>query len=142
MSRARRLSAGLLVAGLLLMAGPASGAGSWVGRAPGVTLGTPGRVATAEPITPPPGLRPGRITTVSWRFRVPAGLPGLDAWLCHPRRCLALPAARGRSEALRGLPAREPLTLRFRLPPGTRRGAVPFTGLQVIVNYRETQNAK
>jgi len=141
MSRARRAAACLLIAGLGL-AGPASGAGSWVGRAPGVTLVTPGRVAIAEPITPPPGLRPGRITSVSWRFRAPAGLPELEAWLCHPRRCLALPAARGRSDALRGLSAREPLTLRFRLPSGTRRGAARLTGLQVIVNYREAQNAK
>ncbi|KXS39172.1 MAG: flagellar protein [Halomonadaceae bacterium T82-2] len=138
---ARRTAACLLLVGLGL-AGSALGAGSWVGRAPAVNLGTPGRVTAAEPITPPAGLRPGLITSVSWRFRAPPGLPDLEAWLCHPRRCLPLTAARGRSDGLRGLPAREPLTLHFRLPRNAHAGAVRLTGLQVIVNYREPQKGK
>ncbi|WP_129138433.1 flagellar protein FlhE [Modicisalibacter coralii] len=121
-----------------LMALPAwAGApGSWVGDARAVRVFTPGRLVDSRAIEPPAAVR-GEIASVAWRFEVPPGVVGLRAWLCHPQRCLALSAARGRSKGLAGLAADAPLRFRF----GLVRGHQPtrplrITGLQAIVDYR------
>ncbi|MCK2185134.1 flagellar protein FlhE [Halomonas getboli] len=133
----RRRAAPGLLAGLLLSVlsdlTPAAWAGgSWVAEAPAVRAAIVGREAASEALTPPAGTE-GRIREVRWRFRTPPG-KGWQARLCHPAGCVALPAARGRSSVLAGLPAGEPLRFRFSPLPGQAPLAVEE--LQVIVNFQ------
>lgn len=111
--------------------------GSWVGEVGGVRLFTPGRTVESALIRPPTSLpSDARIRTLRWRFERPVGQPRPEAWLCHARRCIELVTARGRSQALAGLAAGEPLHFRFRLP-ARAHAANPFRieALQVIVDY-------
>ncbi|HET8791975.1 MAG TPA: flagellar protein FlhE [Modicisalibacter sp.] len=111
--------------------------GSWVSDAEGVRLFTPGRVVESTTLTPVPELANGaHIRTLRWRFTLPSGQPRLEAWLCHPRRCIALSSPSGRSRGLAGLTADVPLTFRFRLPTSARPAKpLRIEGLQVIVDY-------
>ncbi len=122
-----------MIAGLLvLLAQGVQAAGSWVAEAPALRAAVVGRETASEALSPPAGTE-GRIREVRWRFETPSG----QAWhgrLCHPAGCVALPARRGRSEALAGLPAEAPL--RFRFSPITGQAPLVVEGLQVIVNYR------
>ncbi|MDR5866894.1 flagellar protein FlhE [Halomonas koreensis] len=115
-----------------LLAAPASASGSWAAEAPGVRAAVAGRETPSRALTPPPAAAGGRVVEVRWRYRVPAGA-ALRARLCHPAGCVTLPARRGRTRALAGLPAGEALRFRF-APDGA--GPVRVQGLQVIVNYR------
>lgn len=121
------------------IAGPAmaGAAGSWVDESPSVRLFTPGREVAAQPFKPPAALPGAEITSISWRFEPPPGTPRLQAWLCHPQRCLRLPTSRGQSGSLAGLNAAGPFVMRFRLPETARPSApLRVEGLQLIVNHR------
>ncbi len=114
----------------------AGAAGSWVDEAPSVRLFTAGRAVAAQPFEPPAALPSAEITSVSWRFAPPPGTPRLEAWLCHPQRCLRLRSSRGQSGSLAGLNATGPFVVRFRLPETARPPApLRVEGLQLIVNY-------
>lgn len=142
MAQRRRRSRALALATLFLALALASlsvlaAPGSWVSEAQGARLFTPGRMIESAPLTPPAELVEGAlIRSLRWRFTVPSGQPRPDAWLCHPRRCIALASPRGKSRALAGLAADEPLVFRFRLPASSQPAA-PFRieSLQVIVDY-------
>lgn len=130
---------GMLMALLLLaVSGPSAHAesaavsGSWVGQVEGLRVAVPGRDTDSRAFGGgvPPG---GRIARVAWQYTTPAGAQ-LDAWLCHPQRCVRLDGQRGHSEALAGLPAAQ-LHFRFRLRQGAR--PVQVSGLQVIVDHRQ-----
>lgn len=128
----------LVLCSALVVSFPVSAApGSWVSEASGVRLFTPGRMVESMTLTPPPELAEGaRIRTLRWRFTAPSGTPLPDAWLCHPRRCIALSTRNGRSQGLAGLAADVPLTFRFRLPVSVRLPTpLRIEGLQVIVDY-------
>ncbi|QFT83456.1 Flagellar protein FlhE precursor [Halomonas sp. THAF12] len=127
-----RNAAGLLLGALIGLAPTAQAAGSWVAQAPSVRAATVGRETASEALTPPAGTA-GRIREVRWRFRTPPGQGG-HARLCHPAGCMTLPTERGRSTALAGLPAGEPLRFRFSPTPG--QAPVSVEGLQVIVNFQ------
>ncbi|MDR5889006.1 MULTISPECIES: flagellar protein FlhE [Halomonas] len=127
----RRLMLGALAA-LAGFVPTAHAAGSWVAEAPSVRAAIVGRETASEALTPPAGTE-GRIREVRWRFRTPPGQGG-HARLCHPAGCVTLPAPRGRSTALAGLPAGEPLSFRFSPLPGQAPLAVER--LQVIVNFQ------
>ncbi|SDS02358.1 flagellar protein FlhE [Pseudomonas oryzae] len=132
----RRLLALALLGSLLGAAGgaPAQGApGSWQGRAPALLVARSDQRVCSEPLPPPPLASGQRLASLAWQFSVPAGAP-LRAWLCHPQQCLALPASRGRSRALGGLDAGQPLQLCFLLDAGGRPQRV--ADLQVLVEYR------
>lgn len=112
-------------------------AGSWVGEAPSVRLFTPGREVAAQPFKPPAALVSAEITVISWRFAPPPDMPRLEAWLCHPQRCLRLLSSRGQSKSLAGLNAAGPFVVRFRLPETAHPSApLRVKALQLIVNYR------
>lgn len=111
--------------------------GSWVTESTGVRLFTPGRMVESKPLAPTGTVSDqALIRHVRWRYRVTSDWPRPEAWLCHPKRCIELPNASGRSDALEGLPANVPLSFRFRLPkenrPDTPRRV---EGLQIIVDY-------
>ncbi|MFB8828949.1 flagellar protein FlhE [Azotobacter sp. CWF10] len=96
----------------------------------------PGRARSGKRIHPlqPPALAQGqRLAEVRWRFVLAAGAP-VQAWLCHPQRCIELPSSRGRSSALAGLDAGQPLQFRFRL--ASRAEPQPVEGIELIVEYR------
>ncbi|XKE45399.1 flagellar protein FlhE [Halomonas organivorans] len=128
----RRLIRGLTLCGLVLTAGTAQAAGSWVATAPPVRVAMADREAASAALVPGDGTA-GRIAEVRWRYRRPAGA-AIRARLCHPGGCMLLPDQRGRSEALAGLAAEAPLRFRFSLAPG--QAPITVQGLQVIVNYR------
>lgn len=127
----------LLGVGLLALAGAgsvlAANAGSWVGTAPALSVASADRQACSQPLLPPPLAAGGRLAGVRWRFQLPLGAR-LQARLCHPQRCIDLPAAQGASSALSGLDAGQALQLCFRLQPGEQ--PLRVGGLQLLVDYR------
>jgi flagellar protein FlhE len=120
----------VLVVGELAVAAEA---GSWVGAAPALSVASADRHACSQPLLPPPLAAGGRLAGVRWRFQLPPGAR-LQARLCHPQRCIDLPAAQGASSALSGLDAAQPLQLCFRLQPGEQ--PLRVGGLQLLVDYR------
>lgn len=127
----------LVVGGVALTASTFAAPGSWVSNADSVRLFTPQRAVESTTL-PPPELADGtHIRSLSWRFTATSTQPRFDAWLCHPRRCIALATPNGRSKALAGLAADTPLTFRFRLPASpSPTKPLRIEGLQVIVDYR------
>lgn len=107
--------------------------GSWQGRAPALTVARSDRRSCSQPMVPPALAAGRRLASLAWQFSVPAGAP-LRAWLCHPQQCIALPVGRGRSSALAGLDAGQPLQLCF-LSEATA-GAWRVGDLQLLVEYR------
>lgn len=123
---------GVLMAASAIEAAP----GSWVGEAPAVRLFTPERWVESRHLAPPAMAAGATIRRLRWRFTLPPGQPRPAAWLCHPQRCMPLPAAQGHSEALAGLSADRPLTFRFRLPASPRPSQpLRIEGLQAIVDF-------
>ncbi|MBD3894437.1 flagellar protein FlhE [Halomonas sp. ML-15] len=122
------------------MADTAAVSGSWIAETDGVRVAVPGRDTHSRPLAPGPGV-PARaqISQVGWQYATPPGT-AYQAWLCHPQRCMRLGSSRGRSEALAGLSASEPLTFRFRLGAGSRPAQI--SELQVFVDYRRPVEAK
>lgn len=137
----RHWGVGLVVAAAMVwMAPPSLAAGSWVAKAPSVTVAVPGRVASSEALSAPqPERLAGRlagqgVSEVAWRFRLPSDR-ALRAWLCQGSQCLSLTTPRGRRTAPVAWQAGSPMHFRFLLPRGQRR-AVTVKDLQLIVNYR------
>ncbi|GAB2798154.1 flagellar protein FlhE [Halomonas shantousis] len=130
----------VLMFGLTSAEGALAAAGSWVAQGKSVLLTTPGRLETSKALSPPTGgpARQGRITRIHWRYQAPTeAMSKLEAWLCHFDRCMTLPAGRGMSDALAGLPAQTPLTFRFRLHADNGQAThMRVKGLQIIVDYR------
>nr|WP_163503353.1 flagellar protein FlhE [Halomonas socia] len=112
--------------------------GSWVAQTEGVRVAVPGREIHSRALrgAAPPD---AQIARISWQYATPPGAL-LEAWLCHPQRCLRLNGARGQSEGLAGLSAAQPLHFRFRLGQDAR--PVQVNGLQVIVDHRRPAAAK
>ncbi len=109
--------------------------GSWTSQAPGVMVAMSDRTSNSQAILPPAGvaLNHATLSRIQWRFEFPPSTP-VNAWLCHPERCVALSGMRGSTTALEGMLANAPLHFRFALSPGQR--PVRVQGLQVIVNYQ------
>lgn len=107
--------------------------GSWQGRAPALTVARSDRRSCSQPMVPPALAAGRRLASLGWQFSVSGGAP-LRAWLCHPQQCIALPAGRGRSSALAGLDAGQPLQLCFL--PHAAAGARQVGDLQLLVDYR------
>ncbi|ABE59363.1 hypothetical protein Csal_2012 [Chromohalobacter israelensis DSM 3043] len=139
-----RLMAIFILMGMLALPGMnaapalAAEAGSWAVTLPrGPLLTTPGRSeSTAELRSPAPrNVAGGRITRVSWRYEVSDDRHAVRAWLCHPRRCVALASGRGGTRRFEGLPADMPFVLRFRRDE-TASSSIRIGRVQLIVNYR------
>lgn len=112
----------------------ASSTGSWIASTVPMRVAVPERDTTSRPLAPASGIAAGAtITRLNWRFEAPSR-PPLQAWLCHPVRCIPLSSPSGQTRALAGLAASEPLYFRFRLARGAR--PVEIKGLQLIVDYR------
>lgn len=107
--------------------------GSWQGQAPALSVARSDRRSCSAPFTAPPLARGRQLAGVAWQFRQAPAAP-LRAWLCQGAQCVALPGPRGRSHALAGLDAGQPLQLCFlREQPGP---ALAVSGLQLLVEYR------
>ena len=124
----------LLPAAGLALADPAIPApGSWQAQAPALYVARSDQRTCSEPLQPPPLAQGRRLASIAWQFAAPSAAP-LRAWLCQGSQCAALPGPRGRSHALTGLDAGQPLRLCFlRERPGA---ALAVRGLQVLVEYR------
>lgn len=140
MSRiARRLLPALLLCQLFAAAAadgpPAVGAGpgSWHGRIGNLWLRLPGRETASSALQPPTLAHGRRLAQVRWSFSLPPAAP-VQAWLCHPSRCLELKQPRGSSGVLAGLDAGQPLQLRFRLAPGAE--PLQVRQIELIAEYR------
>ncbi|MNZ45779.1 Flagellar protein FlhE [compost metagenome] len=130
----RRLALGLLLAlGVPSVPAEALAPGSWHADLGSLRVALAGRETGSTAALPPP-LAAGRsLDRVRWQFRLPPGAR-VQAWLCHPQRCIELHQAQGRTRALAGLDAGQPLQLRFRLPPAAP--AQLLQELQLLVEYR------
>lgn len=130
------LAGGLLSGGVLASddpAGAAAASGSWQGRAPALQVARSDRDTCSQPLIPPALARGRQLASLGWQFSSPPGA-ALRAWLCHPQHCTALSGNRGRTRALAGLDAGQPLQLCFRL---TAAGpAQRVADLQLLVDYR------
>ncbi|WP_089656862.1 flagellar protein FlhE [Franzmannia pantelleriensis] len=128
----------LLATGSPALAEPPGVSGSWIAQAESVRVAVPGRDRYSQALgaAAPAG---AQVASVSWQYTTPPGAQ-VTAWLCHPQRCQQLAGHRGRSEALAGLSATEPLHFRFRLGQGAR--PVQVSGLQVIVDHRQVADPK
>jgi flagellar protein FlhE len=120
--------------GLALAGMQAVAAGSWAADVPPLRVVPADHASVSGPIGPvgePP--EDALIGQIKWRYRhAPDADPAIR--LCHPRRCIALPAMRGRTDGLRGLGADIPLRLYGQVPPAA--AAVRIEAIQVIVDYR------
>ncbi len=132
----------MLGAGACLLATMAHGAGSWVATAPALKAALVERPVASAPLSPPnPGLARGQVMRqVSWQYRPPAGVE-VNASLCHSGGCVRLPAPRGHTVALAGLPADTPLYFEFSLRDRHPR-IVTLQGLQVIVNHARDETLR
>lgn len=124
---------GLLLARPVFVPNAQAAPGSWQTQIASLRLAVPGRESVSTPLQPPALAQGQRLAEVRWRFVLAAGAP-VRAWLCHPQRCIELPSSRGRSSALAGLDAGQPLQFRFRLAP--RAEPQPVEGIELIVEYR------
>lgn len=107
--------------------------GSWQAQAPALYVARSDQRTCSEPLQPPPLAQGRRLASIAWQFAAPPAAP-LRAWLCQGAQCVALPGPRGRSHALAGLDAGQPLRLCFlRERPGA---VLAVRGLQVLVEYR------
>ncbi|REC96349.1 flagellar protein FlhE [Kushneria indalinina] len=92
------------------------------------------RVALMPADSAPAG---SQLTELSWHYELAPSGPAPAAWLCTPAECVALNLAYGSTDALAGLPASTPLSLRFVLPgEGMLKRPVRGGVAQVFVNYR------
>ncbi|MGM0614048.1 MAG: flagellar protein FlhE [Pseudomonadota bacterium] len=130
----RRIGLAVL-AFLWLPAAALAASGSWVASMPGILVAMSDRPSETRRATPPPGTPVGEgvISQVQWRWEPPPG-QSVNAWLCHPQSCLALPMQLGSTRAFAGVSAQTPLHFRFTLPQGHR--PVRVQGMQIIVNYQ------
>lgn len=131
--RAARVTFALSIAMTAL--GVQAAPGSWSSQVPGVMVAMSDHTSNSQAISPPAGvaLNHATLSRIQWRFESPPSTP-VNAWLCHPERCVALSGMRGSTTALEGMLANAPLHFRFALSPGQR--PVRVQGLQVIVNYQ------
>ncbi|MCO7247780.1 MULTISPECIES: flagellar protein FlhE [unclassified Halomonas] len=108
---------------------------SWVTHVPGLMVTMSDRASRSEPVRPPAGATTPAavIERVQWQYQHAPGA-ALQAWLCHPERCVSLSGMRGETRALSGISATTPLHFQFALNPGQR--PVSVKGLQMIVNYQ------
>lgn len=136
MVRAHRWLAAVVLCGWM---GGAYASGSWVATAPSLPVVTADRPMSSAVLLPPsPELASGQVMgRVGWQFQPPAGSV-VNAWLCHPGGCTRLPASRGQTDDLAGLPADTPLHFQFSLQDRRQRAAT-LQGLQVIVNHQSLQ---
>ena len=120
---------------LWLPASVMAATGSWVASVPGMLVAMSERYSETQRVAPPPDapVQGRAISRVQWRWEHPPGQP-VNAWLCHPAGCLALPTQRGSTLAFEGASASAPLHFRFTLSHGQR--PVRIQGMQVIVNYQ------
>lgn len=132
----------MLGAGACLLTTMAHGAGSWVATAPALQAALVERPVASAPLAPPdPALARGQMMgQVSWQFQPPSGVE-VNAALCHLGGCVRLPAPRGHTEALAGLPADTPLYFEFSLLDRRQR-VVTLQGLQVIVNHAHDETLR
>ncbi|MGM0543581.1 MAG: flagellar protein FlhE [Pseudomonadota bacterium] len=109
--------------------------GSWVTQVPGLMVTMSDRASQSDMVRPSAGITaPGSvIERVQWQYQHAPGA-ALQAWLCHPERCVPLSGMRGETRALSGLEATTPLHFQFVLRPGQR--PVNVTRLQMIINYQ------
>ncbi|KPQ25045.1 MAG: flagellar protein FlhE [Halomonas sp. HL-48] len=109
--------------------------GSWVTQVPGLMVTMSDRASQSEMVRPPAGISaPGAvIERVQWQYQH-APDAALQAWLCHPERCVPLSGMRGQTRALSGQKATTPLHFQFVLRPGQR--PVSVKGMQMIINYQ------
>lgn len=123
----------VLALGVSSMAQAASG--SWVTQVPGLMVAMSDRASRSEVVRPPAGITAptAAIERVQWQYQHTPGA-ALQAWLCHPERCVPLSGMRGETRALSGLGATTPLHFQFALRPGQR--PVSVKGLQMIINYQ------
>ncbi|MGY4878855.1 flagellar protein FlhE [Vreelandella aquamarina] len=133
--RMKRRGIVCLLALLWFPASAMAATGSWVASVPGMMVAMSDRFSETQRVTPPPDapVQGRSIGRVQWRWEHPPGQP-VNAWLCHPAGCLAVPAQRGSTQAFEGASASAPLHFRFTLPQGQR--PVRIQGMQVIVNYQ------
>lgn len=115
-----------------LCASSAFAAGSWVATAPLLRVSMVERESLSAPLLPPASVPEGEIHSVIWRFDAPPGA-ALKGRLCQADNCVEVATMRGRSRALAGLPATQPLRFHFSLVQ--QQQAVVVRGIQLIVNY-------
>lgn len=130
----------VLLAALSLCSEPLLAAGavsSWHASAASLRVAVAGRDTPSALLTPPAMARGRSLEQVRWQFQLPMAAH-LQAWLCHPQRCVELDSrsgvGRGLTRGLAGLDAGQPLHFRFHLAPGMP--AVEVRGLQLFVHYR------
>lgn len=131
----RWVKGAVLAAVIGSISGVQAATGSWSSPVPSVLIATSDRASTSREVPPPAAaqVETAVLERIQWRFEAPPSA-SLDAWLCHPERCVPLNSMRGSTMALAGQRANAPLHFRFALLPGQR--PVRVQGLQVIVNYQ------
>ncbi|WP_413724777.1 flagellar protein FlhE [Sodalis sp. RH16] len=98
-----------------------------------------GYVKSSPPMRPLSHLpAAAQVTSVYWRINTDGALPpGVSMMICMPGKCLPLDGLAGRSDALAGIPADNPLVLELNMAGG---GAivppVMLKSYQIQVNYR------
>ncbi len=92
--------------------------------------------APMRPVTAPPA--GALVTSISWRIDTERPLPaGAMLAVCLPVKCVYLDGLSGRSDALAGAPANNPLTLLVKVDgSGAFYPQILLTRYQILVNYR------
>ncbi|MEA9392611.1 flagellar protein FlhE [Acerihabitans sp. TG2] len=112
--------------------------GGWEAMGHMLRVSRRGSIITSEPMRPADALTSGaQVTSIIWRIENQQPLPpGASMAICLSGKCVVLHGLAGRSDALAGLPADNPLTLQINV---NGRGAIYppilLTRYQVLVNY-------
>ncbi|WP_121573685.1 flagellar protein FlhE [Brenneria alni] len=125
---------------LLFMQASLAVDGSWDGSGANTVISQRGIPTSSSVMRPQGGLPAGRImTSVHWNYKLLTSSPsGLRVALCTPGLCVPLDGASGRTQALQGVDANNPLYFLYMLPgKGAIRPPVRVLHYQVLVNYRE-----
>jgi len=113
--------------------------GGWEAKGVMLSVGQRGSVKSSEPLRPIHPLTSGaRVTSVIWRIENQQPLPpGAMMAICLSGQCVKLDGLAGRSDALAGVPADNPLTLQVKVNgSGALNPPILLTGYQILINYR------
>ncbi len=113
--------------------------GGWSAEGHMLIMSQRGQVKSSPPMRPLTHLPTGaQVTSVNWRITTDGVLPqGVSMMICMPGKCLPLDGLAGRSDALAGIPADNPLVLELNMAGGG--AVVPPVMLKtyhIQVNYR------
>ncbi len=112
--------------------------GGWEAKGVMLSVGQRGSVKSSAPMRPLSPLTSGaRVTSIVWRIEAQRPLPaGAMMAICLSGKCIIVDGLSGRSDALAGAPADNPLTLQVKVNgSGALYPPILLIRYQILINY-------